>query len=108
MLRASYGIYYGRQNMLSQVGSITDNGVQQFGIACASSFGCSNGGRRDPTWPNIVPVPPGVEFHFGASVRVFSKDYANPRIYTTNVGSSRRSCRTCRCISTSHTRRPFI
>ena len=29
MLRASYGIYYGRQNMLSQVGSITDNGVQQ-------------------------------------------------------------------------------
>ncbi|MGH9932715.1 MAG: TonB-dependent receptor domain-containing protein, partial [Pyrinomonadaceae bacterium] len=32
VLRASYGIFYGRQNMLTQVGSITDNGVQQFGI----------------------------------------------------------------------------
>jgi len=58
VLRASYGIFYGRQNMLSQVGSITDNGVQQYGIACASSFGCSNGAAR-PVWPNIVPIAPG-------------------------------------------------
>lgn len=86
VLRASYGIYYGRQNMLSQVGSITDNGAQQFGIACASSFGCSNGGGL-PTWPSVVPVTPGGGLPaFGASIRVFSKDYANPRIYTTNVG----------------------
>ncbi len=85
VLRGSYGIYYGRQNMLTQVGSITDNGAQQFGIACASSFGCSNGAAR-PTWPNIVPVAPGGGIPLFASVRVFSKDYANPRIYTTNVG----------------------
>jgi hypothetical protein len=84
VVRASYGIFYGRQNMLSQVGSITDNGVQQYGIACASSFGCSNGAVR-PTWPNIVPVAPGGGIQPGSSVRVFSKDYANPRIYTTNV-----------------------
>jgi hypothetical protein len=84
VLRGSYGIYYGRQNMLTQVGSITDNGVQQFGIACASSFGCSNGGAR-PTWPNIVPVAPGGGIQPGSSVRVFSVNYANPRIYTTNV-----------------------
>lgn len=84
VLRGSYGIYYGRQNMLSQVGSITDNGVQQYGIACASSFGCSNGAPR-PTWPNIVSVTPGGGIQPGASVRVFSKDYANPRIYTTNL-----------------------
>jgi hypothetical protein len=84
VLRASYGIFYGRQNMLSQVGSITDNGVQQYGIACASSFGCSNGAVR-PTWPNIVPVAPGGGIQPGSSVRVFSKDYANPRIYTTNI-----------------------
>jgi hypothetical protein len=83
VLRAHAGIYYGRQNMLSQVGSITDNGVQQFGIACASSFGCSNGSPR-PVWPNIVNVPPGPSPP-GASIRVFSKDYANPRIYTANV-----------------------
>ncbi len=84
VLRASYGIFYGRQNMLSQVGSITDNGVQQFGIACASSFGCSNGAGT-PVWPNIVPVPPSGGIQPGSSVRVFSKDYANPRIYTTNA-----------------------
>ena len=77
-------MYYGRQNMLSQVGSITDNGVQQFGIACASSFGCSNGSTT-PVWPNIVNVPPSGGFVAGSSIRVFSKDYANPRIYTANV-----------------------
>jgi hypothetical protein len=87
VLRASYGIYYGRQNMLSQVGSITDNGAQQFGIVCASSFAftCFGASTQPPTWPNIVPVAPGGGIPFGASVRVFSKDYANPRIYTTNV-----------------------
>jgi hypothetical protein len=82
VFRASYGIFYGRQNMLSQVGSITDNGVQQYGIACGSGF-CSNGAAR-PTWPNIVPVAAGGGIQPGSSVRVFSKDYANPRIYTTN------------------------
>jgi hypothetical protein len=87
VLRASYGIFYGRQNMLSQVGSITDNGAQQFGIVCASTFAftCFGASTRPPTWPNIVSVPPSGGIPFGASVRVFSKDYANPRIYTTNV-----------------------
>ena len=33
VLRGSYGIYYARQNMLTQVGSITTNGVQQQTIA---------------------------------------------------------------------------
>jgi hypothetical protein len=84
VLRASAGIFYGRQNMLSQVGSITDNGVQQFGIACGSSFGCSNG-QGLPVWPNIVNVPPLGGLPAFASIRVFSKDYANPRIYTANV-----------------------
>jgi hypothetical protein len=88
VLRASYGIYYGRQNMLSQVGSITDNGAQQFGVTCASTFAftCFGAAAQPPTWPNIVPVAPGGGIPFGASVRVFSKDYQNPRIYTANVG----------------------
>ena len=87
VLRASYGIYYGRQNMLSQVGSITDNGVQQFGIFCNSSFAftCFGAATRPPTWPGIQTVPPSGGIPFGASVRVFSKDYANPRIYTLNA-----------------------
>jgi hypothetical protein len=88
VLRASYGIYYGRQNMLSQVGSITDNGAQQFGITCASSFAftCFGASTQPPTWPNIVPAAPGGGIPFGASVRVFSKNYANPRVYTADVG----------------------
>ena len=87
VLRASYGIYYGRQNMLSQAGSITDNGAQQFGIFCNSTFAstCFGAATILPTWPNIVPVAPGGGIPFGASVRVFSRNYANPRIYTANV-----------------------
>ncbi|HKV41507.1 MAG TPA: TonB-dependent receptor, partial [Blastocatellia bacterium] len=75
VLRANWGIYNANQNMLSQVGSITTNGVQQQTIS----------GR--PTWPgllSVTPVPAGT-FPNGSGVRVFSKDYANPRIYTTNV-----------------------
>jgi len=88
VLRASYGIYYGRQNMLSQAGSITDNGAQQFGIFCNSTFAfsCFGAAAQPPTWPNIQPIAPGGGIPFGASVRVFSKNYANPRIYTMNAG----------------------
>jgi Carboxypeptidase regulatory-like domain/TonB dependent receptor/TonB-dependent Receptor Plug Domain len=87
VLRASYGIFYGRQNMLSQVGSITDNGVQQFGIFCNSTFAftCFGAATQPPTWPGVQTVPPAGGIPFGASVRVFSKDYANPRIYTANA-----------------------
>lgn len=87
VVRASYGIFYGRQNMLSQVGSITDNGVQQFGIFCNSTFAftCFGAATRPPTWPGIQNVPPSGGIPFGASVRVFDKNYANPRIYTTNA-----------------------
>ncbi|HJZ67484.1 MAG TPA: TonB-dependent receptor, partial [Blastocatellia bacterium] len=86
LLRASWGIYNARQNMLSQVGSITTNGVQQQTIA---------GGVF--ATPTILPVWPGLvtptaqscgsnPFPCFSGVRVFSRDYANPRIYTTNVG----------------------
>ncbi|MFZ0063262.1 MAG: TonB-dependent receptor, partial [Pyrinomonadaceae bacterium] len=97
VLRGSYGIYYGRQNMLTQVGSITTNGVQQQTIAgglFANPF-------VRPTWPGLVtPAASSCSTHAGftvagpftnpfpcfSGVRLFSKDYANPRIYTTNVG----------------------
>jgi len=88
-LRGSYGIYYGHQNMLTQVGSITTNGAQQSTIFTISSFG---GG---PAWPGAFPATAGVgsctvgaitnPFPCFTGVRVFSKDYENPRIYTTNV-----------------------
>ena len=88
LFRASYGIFYGRQNMLSQVGSITTNGVQQRTIFANSATG---GG---PVWPNAFPATPGNPscpgppvnpFPCFTGVRVFSKDYENPRIYTANA-----------------------
>jgi hypothetical protein len=85
VLRASWGIYNARQNMLSQVGSITTNGAQQRTVFASS--GIIQFGVPTPTWPGLAPVPnvPAGTFPDGTGVRVFSKDYANPRIYTTNV-----------------------
>jgi outer membrane receptor protein involved in Fe transport len=93
VLRANYGIYYARQNMLTQVGSITTNGVQQQTIFRDSAliglllgFGIPQPAVA-PTWPGLVtpPVLPAGTFNDFTGVRVFSRDYRNPRIYTTNV-----------------------
>ena len=91
LFRASYGVFNGRQNMLSQVGSITTNGVQQSTIFSTSNFG----GGPAVGWPNPFPVTTGNAsctlgtpvnpFPCFTGVRAFSKHYANPRIYTTNV-----------------------
>ena len=85
VLRASWGIYNARQNMLSQVGSITTNGVQQQTIA----GGLFANPTILPTWPGVVtPTASSCgsnPFPCFSGVRVFSRDYANPRIYTTNV-----------------------
>jgi len=98
-LRASWGIFNARQNMLTQVGALTTNGVQQQSIAagtCLFTFpvagvnqcGEDSAGGAPPTYPGTVPVPllaPGT-FPFQPGVTVFSRDYANPRVYSTNVG----------------------
>lgn len=91
VLRASWGIYNARQNMLSQVGSITTNGVQQQTIFLNSAIIAA--GVPGPTWPGVVTPSAGTcsgprgnnPFPCFSGVRVFSRDYANPRIYTTNV-----------------------
>lgn len=83
VLRASWGIYNAHQNMLTQVGSITTNGVQQQTIA----GGLFANPTVRPVFPGVATppaLPPG-QFPLFSGVRVFSKDYANPRIYTTNV-----------------------
>ena len=82
VVRASGGIYNAHQNMLTQVSSITTNGVQQFQIFTDSAIQAS-GGPAPPTWPNALPAPggtPGIQA--GSGVHAFSKDYANPRIYS--------------------------
>ncbi|MGB7846292.1 MAG: TonB-dependent receptor [Candidatus Acidiferrum sp.] len=94
-LRASWGIFNARQNMLTQTGAITTNGVQQQEIAAGSCLFTIAGvcqqnsaGGPAPTYPSTVPIPllPAGTFPFQPGITVFSKDYANPRIYTTNVG----------------------
>ncbi|MBI1750738.1 MAG: TonB-dependent receptor [Acidobacteria bacterium] len=92
VLRANAGIFNARQNMLSQVGSITTNGVQQQTIFRNTALIGILG--TPPVWPNpcsatsptctIAPLPPGT-FGFGTGVRVFHRDYHNPRIYSANV-----------------------
>jgi len=90
VLRASWGIYNARQNMLTQVGSITTNGVQQYGVFKStglnefllSTFGIP---PQAPTYPGTVPPPPFTGIPEFTGVRVFSRKYANPRIYTTDV-----------------------
>ncbi len=91
LIRGSFGVYYARQNMLTQVGSITTNGVQQQTIAgglFANPF-------VRPVWPGLV-TPTASSCTVGAvtnpfpcfsGVRVFSRDYENPRVYTANIGS---------------------
>jgi len=86
VLRATYGIYNGRQNMLSQVGSITTNGVQQQTIA----GGLFANPTIRPAYPGLVtPTASSCganPFPCFSGVRVFNRNYANPRIYTANVG----------------------
>lgn len=92
VLRGNFGIYNARQNMLTQVGSITTNGVQQQTIFLNTPI--ISGGAPAPAWPGLV-TPAASTCSVGAvtnpfpcfsGVRVFSRDYQNPRIYSANIG----------------------
>jgi hypothetical protein len=85
VVRGSAGLFYARQNMLSQVGSVTTNGIQQKSDFRSSAF------ADMPVWPNLLApssVPPGT-FPLFTGVRVFDRDYKNPRIFSVNVGFDR-------------------
>ena len=80
VLRGSAGIFNARQNMLTEVGAITTNGVQQQTLTEFS-------GQGNPTYDGILPVKPcDATGCVGAGVTVFDKNYHNPRIYTFNAG----------------------
>jgi hypothetical protein len=88
VVRGSAGIYYARQNLLTQVGSVTTNGIQQKSDFRNSSF---TGFADMPVWPGLLAptaVPAGT-FPLFTGVRVFDRDYRNPRVYTVNVGADR-------------------
>jgi hypothetical protein len=85
VLRASFGIFNPRQNMLTQVGSVTTNGLQQQTIYRDSTFATF---APMPVYPGLVTpesLPPG-EFPLFTGVRAFHRDYKNPRITNFNVG----------------------
>jgi hypothetical protein len=86
VLRGSAGVYAARQNMLSQVGSVTTNGLQQQTLF-ASTGNLLAFGAPTPIWPGVLsppPVAPG-EFPLFSGVRVFHRDYRNPRAYSFNA-----------------------
>jgi hypothetical protein len=76
VVRGSFGVFNARQNMLTEVGAITTNGVQQQTISGVT-----------PVYPNIVPfVPCPTTGCVGAGVTVFDRNYQNPRILAFNIG----------------------
>ena len=82
-LRASWGIYYARHNMLSQVGSITANGVQQqTDVAIGGGFSTLG---VFPTWPFTEAVPAATSASPFAGVRITAKDFNNPRSMPVNI-----------------------
>ena len=90
VVRASWGIFNAQQNMLTEVGAITTNGVQQqtlfAGDVAGPGFISPNGPA--PVWPNVIAPPvvaPGT-FPFQPGITVFDKNYNNPRIYAANFG----------------------
>jgi hypothetical protein len=88
VVRGSAGIYYARQNMLSQVGSVTTNGIQQKSDFRNSGFATF---ADMPLWPNLLApsaIPAGTFPPF-TGVRVFDRDYRNPRVYSFNAGFDR-------------------
>ena len=88
VVRGSAGIFYARQNMLSQVGSVTTNGIQQKSDFRNTAFTAF---ADMPVWPNLLAptaVPAGT-FPLFTGVRVFDRNYQNPRIYSVNVGFER-------------------
>jgi Carboxypeptidase regulatory-like domain/TonB-dependent Receptor Plug Domain len=86
LVRASWGVYYARQNMLSQVGSVTTNGLQQQTIFAQTDL-LRQFDVPTPAWPGVVvptPLPDG-QFPDFSGVRVFHRDYKNPHVFAFNV-----------------------
>jgi hypothetical protein len=87
VIRANAGLYYARNNMLSQAGSVTANGLQNQGAGRGVITGLVPGVLPMPTWPGLVeipPLPPG-QFPLFTSVRTTASDYSNAKIGTVNV-----------------------
>jgi hypothetical protein len=87
VIRGNAGLFYARNNMLSQAGSVTANGLQNQGAGRGVFTGLVPGVVPMPTWPGLVELPPlpAGQFPLFTSVRVTASDFRNPRIGTVNV-----------------------
>lgn len=87
VVRANAGLYYARNNMLSQAGSVTANGLQNQGAVRGLTTGLVPGVVPMPTWPGLVEIPPlpAGQFPLFTAVRVTASDYHNPKIGTMNA-----------------------
>ena len=87
VVRGNFGLYYGRNNMLSQAGSVTANGLQNQGTVRGLVTGLVPGVLPMPTWPGLVELPPlpAGQFPLFTGVRTTASDFKNPRITTMNV-----------------------
>ena len=97
-VRASAGVYFARQNMLTQVG-IGDDQRRAAADDLRDTELLDRSARPRRCGPGSsarTPLPPG-QFPLFSGIRVFDKDYENPRIYAFNVGiRAAAACRTCR------------
>ena len=86
VVRGNFGLFYGRNNMLSQAGSVTANGLQNQGTVRGLVTGLVPGILPMPTWPGLVELPalPAGQFPLFTSVRTTASDFENPRITTMN------------------------
>jgi hypothetical protein len=87
VVRANFGQYYARNNMLSQAGSVTANGLQNQGAVRGLVTGLVPGVLPMPTWPGLVEIPPlpAGQFPLFTAVRVTASDFKNPRITSANI-----------------------
>jgi hypothetical protein len=87
VVRGNFGLYYGRNNMLSQAGSVTANGLQNQGTGRGVVTGLVPGVLPMPTWPGLVELPPlpTGQFPLFTNVRTTASDFKNARITTANV-----------------------
>jgi hypothetical protein len=87
VVRGNFGLYYGRNNMLSQAGSVTANGLQNQGTVRGLVTGLVPGVLPMPVWPGVVELPPlpAGQFPLFTGVRTTASDFKNARITTVNV-----------------------
>lgn len=83
VVRMGFGVFYARTPMLEQVGPLNTNGAIATGNFRDGTFPLS----ILPKYPGVLPAPTGTPF--SPSVRVFAKDYENPRTYSANIAVER-------------------